>query len=158
MCLGQHNHEHERPAPWSHFVFGASICVASARPRIDKSDYWHLYTAKSHRTGGVKIHRLHRTVSVQYAHECSGSHGTRYFDGGNHSLTAILVSRFLLDLQAIKRRREDGSMPELKSDLYSYRAQRTLVFEHVVDSLGSFIRTSHSTLQEGEVAEAASIS
>ncbi|RDX51366.1 hypothetical protein OH76DRAFT_1555093 [Lentinus brumalis] len=55
-------------------------------------------------------------------------------------LTAILVSRFLLDLQAIKRRREDGSMPELKSDLYSYRAQRTLVFEHVVDSLVRHLR------------------
>ena len=62
----------------------------------------------------------------------------------NHSLTAILVSRFLINLQAVHQQQTDSESTQC--------SRATLVFERVVGSLGgSFISgdDSDSTLGDG---------
>ncbi|RPD73122.1 hypothetical protein L226DRAFT_536622, partial [Lentinus tigrinus ALCF2SS1-7] len=56
-------------------------------------------------------------------------------------MTAILISRFLLDLQAVRRRTEAGSISEpVFTDLDSaHSTYRSLVFDRVVGSLGASI-------------------
>ena len=71
-----------------------------------------------------------------------------------HSLTAILVARFQLDLQAANRKAVDiGTLSDEQGDgPHSHSGTRSLIFERAVGSLAALV-SRHICVQKHTVSE-----